>query len=63
MSVDETASALDVPAPRGLARLFREPMWVLGLVLLMDEIDKNIIRGLSTPCSATSTSGTSRSAC
>ncbi len=49
MSVAETAAAPEVPAPRGLARLLREPMWVLGLVLLMDEIDKNIIRGLIHP--------------
>ena len=24
-------------------------MWVLGLVILMDEIDKNIVRGMITP--------------
>ena len=30
-------------------RLFREPMWVLGLVILVDEMDKNIVRGLITP--------------
>ncbi|CAN5815945.1 MFS transporter [soil metagenome] len=28
------------------------PMWVLGLVVLMDEIDKNIVRGLITPLKA-----------
>lgn len=33
------------PAPL-LLRLLREPMWVLGLVILMDETDKNIVRGL-----------------
>lgn len=27
----------------------REPMWVLGLVVLVDEADKNIVRGLVTP--------------
>ncbi len=43
------------PAPaagRGRARLPRllsEPMWVLGLVVLVDEIDKNIVRGMITP--------------
>jgi MFS family permease len=26
-----------------------EPMWVLGLVVLVDEIDKNIVRGMITP--------------
>jgi MFS family permease len=30
-------------------RLLREPMWVLGLVVLVDEIDKNIVRGLIDP--------------
>jgi MFS family permease len=29
--------------------LLREPMWVLGLVLFMDEIDKNVVRGMITP--------------
>jgi MFS family permease len=32
-----------------LPRLLREPMWVLGLVVLVDEIDKNIVRGMITP--------------
>ena len=30
-------------------RIFSEPMWVLGLVILVDEIDKNIVRGMITP--------------
>jgi len=37
------------PEPTGgrrLPRVFTEPMWVLGLVILMDETDKNIVRGL-----------------
>ncbi len=29
--------------------LLTEPMWVLGLVILVDEIDKNIVRGLIDP--------------
>ncbi|MDP1819864.1 MAG: MFS transporter [Acidimicrobiales bacterium] len=29
--------------------LLTEPMWVLGLVILVDEMDKNIVRGLITP--------------
>jgi len=29
-----------------LRRITTEPMWVLGLVILMDEVDKNIVRGL-----------------
>ncbi len=32
-----------------LVRIFNEPMWVLGLVILVDEMDKNIVRGLITP--------------
>ena len=32
-----------------LHRLLNEPMWVLGLVILVDEMDKNIVRGLITP--------------
>ena len=30
-------------------RFLNEPMWVLGLVILVDEMDKNIVRGLITP--------------
>ncbi len=37
------------PAPRRGPRIFTEPMWVLGLVILMDEVDKNIVRGMITP--------------
>ena len=33
-------------------RLLSEPMWVLGLVVLVDEIDKNIVRGMITPLKA-----------
>jgi MFS family permease len=32
-----------------LVRFFSEPMWVLGLVLFVDEIDKNVVRGMITP--------------
>lgn len=32
-----------------LVRLFTEPMWVLGFVILVDEIDKNVVRGMITP--------------
>lgn len=34
---------------RRLPKLLAEPMWVLGLVVLVDEIDKNIVRGLIDP--------------
>ncbi len=39
------------PAPRRsrLPRILTEPMWVLGLVLFMDEVDKNVVRGMITP--------------
>jgi MFS family permease len=37
---------------RRLSRLLTEPMWVLGLVVLMDEVDKNIVRGLIDPLKA-----------
>ncbi|MET0728418.1 MAG: MFS transporter [Acidimicrobiales bacterium] len=32
-----------------IATVLNEPMWVLGLVILLDEIDKNIVRGMITP--------------
>jgi MFS transporter, Spinster family, sphingosine-1-phosphate transporter len=32
-----------------VAALVSEPMWVLGLVVLMDEMDKNIVAGMVTP--------------
>lgn len=38
-----------VEAARRGPRIFTEPMWVLGLVILVDEIDKNIVRGMITP--------------
>src|SRR5262245_39574210 len=41
------------PSGRGLlATLLGTPMWVLGLVVLVDEIDKNIVRGLIDPLKA-----------
>jgi MFS family permease len=48
-----TDAAAGDPAPivkRGpLATVLNEPMWVLGLVILLDEVDKNIVRGMITP--------------
>jgi MFS family permease len=48
-----TTTAGPAPLPGGrrarLPRLLSEPMWVLGLVVLVDEIDKNIVRGMITP--------------
>jgi MFS family permease len=45
---DAEAVDASVRASR-LPKFLSEPMWVLGLVLLMDEIDKNIVRGLIDP--------------
>ena len=57
MTPDVATPTADEPAgqPRGpfrggrFHRLLNEPMWVLGLVILVDEMDKNIVRGLITP--------------
>jgi hypothetical protein len=43
ITIDDAPTA---PRTRRLPRIFTEPMWVLGLVILMDETDKNIVRGL-----------------
>ena len=46
---DEPAGEAVVDTRRQLPFIFREPMWVLGFVLLVDEIDKNIVSGMVTP--------------
>jgi MFS family permease len=46
MPADETTTARRTPL---LVRLFTEPMWVLGFVVLVDEMDKNIVAGMVTP--------------
>lgn len=47
---DEPASDPVVRQRRGpIATVLNEPMWVLGLVILVDEMDKNIVRGMITP--------------
>ena len=50
VGVDPAVESPDAVGPPGKPGLFRrvvtEPMWVLGLVILMDETDKNIVRGL-----------------
>jgi MFS family permease len=40
---------IPVRRPGLLFRVFNEPMWVLGLVVLVDEMDKNIVSGMVTP--------------
>ena len=47
--VDTSPDADLAAARRPGPRIFTEPMWVLGLVILMDEVDKNIVRGMITP--------------
>lgn len=37
------------PTPSPPARVPGWPMWVLGLVIMVDQIDQNIVRGLVTP--------------
>lgn len=52
-TIDEPAGAAPHEPEHGfLGRLLHEPMWVLGLVILVDEIDKNIVRGMITPLKA-----------
>ncbi len=51
---DQATDASAAPPDRRRARarlptLLSEPMWVLGLVVLVDEVDKNIVRGMITP--------------
>lgn len=46
---DEGQSDEGTGTTRTRVNVFREPMWVLGFVILMDEVDKNIIRGLIYP--------------
>jgi MFS family permease len=49
-TIAEPASDPVPAARRGvIATVLNEPMWVLGLVILMDEVDKNIVRGMITP--------------
>ena len=49
-TIDEPAGEPVRPVRRGpIAALLNEPMWVLGLVILVDEADKNIVRGMITP--------------
>ena len=47
----EPAGGPVAPEPKKpfLVKLFTEPMWVLGFVMLVDEIDKNIVSGMVTP--------------
>ena len=44
---EDTASTPSAGA--GAGRVSAWPMWVLGLVIMVDQIDQNIVRGLVTP--------------
>jgi MFS family permease len=45
-----SADALEEKASApGTARLSTWPMWVLGLVIMIDQVDQNIVRGIETP--------------
>ncbi|MEY2403308.1 MAG: hypothetical protein QOD38_859 [Acidimicrobiaceae bacterium] len=46
---DEPAGEAVLHTRSRLPYILREPMWILGLVLLVDEVDKNIISGMVTP--------------
>ncbi len=49
-AVDEVPAVPTGKVRRGpIATILNEPMWILGLVILVDEMDKNIVRGLITP--------------
>ena len=52
-AIEEPAPAVDgggPPAPR--PRVSAWPMWVLGLVIMIDQVDQNIVRGIETPLKA-----------
>src|SRR5258706_11415408 len=49
MTGEEQATVAVKPRTPFIVRLFSEPMWVLGLVVLVDEMDKNIVSGMVTP--------------
>src|SRR5688572_27117259 len=46
---ETTAGSLPPIKKPFLVKLFTEPMWVLALVILVDEMDKNLVRGIITP--------------
>src|SRR5919201_4274496 len=37
------------PSDTALDRVSSRPMWVLGLVIMIDQADQNIVRGVATP--------------
>src|SRR5687767_10470799 len=48
-SADAVEEAAPSPTPSGPQKVSGWPMWVLGLVIMVDQIDQNIVRGLVTP--------------
>ena len=53
-SADDTSSPLPEPPPSAATRhrLSTWPMWILGLVIMIDQVDQNILRGIETPLKA-----------
>ena len=41
--------ATSSPSDAALDRVSSWPMWVLGLVIMIDQADQNIVRGVATP--------------
>ena len=48
-SADAVEEEAAPTTPAGPAKVSGWPMWVLGLVIMVDQIDQNIVRGLVTP--------------
>ena len=44
-----TPSSADADTPRPKRTTSNWPMWVLGLVIMIDQVDQNIVRGVVTP--------------
>jgi MFS family permease len=51
-SADAVEEAPAAPAPAGPKLVSAIPMWVLGLVIMIDQMDQNIVRGVVKPLKA-----------
>src|SRR5207237_10511649 len=47
-----SADALEQPVNPPKRSISTWPMWVLGLVIMIDQVDQNIVRGIVTPLKA-----------